>query len=117
MKTLCRVFASSIVITLAQTTSAAASFDIPRLERVTIDGDDADWGERGLQVDFMTSTDGSLFDPKDLHARCRIGWDERGLLVLIRVADDVRDENAGDPLGRNDSVEMFVSDGPGSDRR
>jgi CubicO group peptidase (beta-lactamase class C family) len=102
---------------LATTSLARPSFDIPRVDGVTIDGKDGDWGGRGLYVDFMSGTDGSLFDPNDLHARCRIGWDAEGLLVLVRVADNVRDEGAGDPLGRNDSVEIFVSNGVGSSNR
>src|SRR5688500_2799086 len=102
---------------LATASLARPSYDIPRIDGVTIDGKGDDWGDRCLHVDFMSGTDGSLFDAKDLHASCRIGWDAEGLLVLVRVGDDVRDEGAGDPLGRNDSVEMFVSNGVGSSHR
>jgi CubicO group peptidase (beta-lactamase class C family) len=95
--------------------SAAVSFDVPRVDQIQVDGDDADWGDRGLHVDFLTSTGGRLFAEKDCSARAVIGWDDAGLLVLVRVKDDVRDENPNaEPLGRNDSVEVFLADAVGS---
>jgi CubicO group peptidase (beta-lactamase class C family) len=107
---------SLIVLVASSTPSlAAVSFDVPRVDKISIDGDDADWGERGLRVEFLTSTTGRLFAAKDFSARAKIGWDDGGLLVFARVLDDVRDENPKDePLGRNDSLEVFLSDGVGS---
>ena len=107
---------SLIVLVASSTPSlAAVSFDVSRVDKISIDGDDADWGERGLRVEFLTSTTGRLFAEKDCSAKAKIGWDDGGLLVFARVLDDVRDENPKDePLGRNDSLEVFLSDGVGS---
>ena len=97
---------------------AGLSFDIPAVPNVTIDGDAADWADRGLAVDVLTNPAGRLFDPKDFSATARVGYDAAGLLLLVRVQDDRHDENAGDrALGANDSIELYVSDGPGSDNR
>ena len=44
-------------------------FDIPRLEGITLDGEPGEWGEKGLHVNIYKGS-------------CRIGWDDRGLLLL-----------------------------------
>src|SRR6185369_104076 len=90
---------------LAHATFAAVTFNIPRVEKIKVDGDQTDWREEGLRVDFLTSTGGRQFDAKDFRAKARIGWDDDGLLVFVHVTDDVIDANMGTgPVGRNDSV-------------
>ncbi len=95
-----------------------SGFDVPGVYGITIDGKADDWDGGGFEVGFLAGADGEIYDPADLSAKAKIGWDGRGLLVLIEVRDDVADES-DDPesLWSADSVEVFVSTGVGSDQR
>ena len=99
--------------------SRAAAVDVPGVGGVTIDGKADDWGDGGFRIDWMTSPSAVAFEPADLSAWARVGWDPRGgMLVLVQVRDSVREENPADKyLGRFDSVELFVSSEPGSRQR
>ena len=85
-------------------------FDVPRLTAITVDGKAEDWGERGFRVDV-------LFDPAlrrrpsaDFDAALRLGWDERGLLVLATVTDATPcEDEKDDALWRADSIELFLA--------
>ncbi len=93
-------------------------FDVPKVEDVTVDGKTDDWADKGFEIMFLAGVDGEVFGPADLSATAKLGWDERGLLVLIEVRDDVADES-DDPesLWAADAVEVFISTGVGSDQR
>ncbi len=94
------------------------AFDAPKLDGSTIDGSPDDWDGRGLDAGFLAGDDGRVDAVEDLSATARIAWDERGLLVMLRVRDDVADEAADiESLWSADSVELFVSTGVGSDQR
>lgn len=88
----------------------APIFDVPRLDNITVDGNAADWGERGFRLDVLTPASGQLPAVTDFDAKARIGWNERGLLVLLQVNDKDSSE-AGDEnkLGERDSVELFMA--------
>ena len=94
------------------------AFDAPKLGGITVDGSADDWNGRGLDAGFLAGDDGRVDAEDDLSASAQIGWDDRGLLVVLRVRDDVADE-AEDikSLYSADSVELFVSTGVGSDQR
>ncbi len=86
-------------------------FDIPRLGRIVIDGKDDDWAGQGFCVETMASVDGKARPISDFDCRFRLGWDERGLLVLFHVRDDVFVESdAEDTLWQDDAVELFLAD-------
>ncbi|MBV9852546.1 MAG: serine hydrolase [Armatimonadetes bacterium] len=85
-----------------------AVFDAPRLEGIIIDGDAGDWGGRGLAVEVLAGDGGAVRPPDDLDARLRLGWDARGLLLLIAVRDDVPVEHP-EQFHLGDSVELFVA--------
>ncbi len=93
-------------------------FDVPGMYGVKIDGKTDDWDGGGFEVGFLAGADGEVYEPADLSAKAKLGWDSRGLLVLIEVRDDVADES-DDPesLWAADSVEVFISTGVGSDQR
>jgi Carbohydrate family 9 binding domain-like/Calcineurin-like phosphoesterase len=99
-------------------TDDVPGFAVPRMDDVTIDGQTGDWSGRGFEARFLAGEDGKVYDPADLSARAKIGWDDRGLLVLIEVRDDVADES-DDPksLWEADAVEVFISTAVGSDQR
>ena len=88
--------------------------DIPRLE-ITVDGKIKDWGERGLKVLSLTGgrsskERGKMCPPADFDPSFRIGWNDRGLLMLVRVRDDVANESpTATQLSRGDSVEVFIA--------
>lgn len=94
---------------------AAPVFDVGRLSGIVIDGNDADWETGGLNVKLLGPVDDSFVSMDDLYPRMRLGWDERGLLVLVYVHDDVWVESRGESdLWRNDGVEMFMGAKVGS---
>jgi CubicO group peptidase (beta-lactamase class C family) len=92
-------------------------FDIPRLDGIGIDGDDADWGGRGFRIDILTDRDGAVRTPEDFDPVARLGWDARGLLVLVAVRDNaVHTSDAGKPLWNGDSVEVYFAPERGAKR-
>ena len=99
-------------------TDAIPAFDAPKLDDVTIDGRADDWEGRGLSAGYLAGNDGRIYEGDDLNARAKIGWDERGLVAIVRVRDNVSTES-DDPgtLWSADSIEFFVSTGVGSDQR
>ncbi|HOS42884.1 MAG TPA: prolyl oligopeptidase family serine peptidase, partial [Armatimonadota bacterium] len=93
---------------------------IPRLTGITIDGDSADWGDRGFRIDQLLPWGGPsvrarLTTVADHDAQVRLGWDDAGLLVLVTVRDDVWVEEAEvSQLGRYDALEVYLSPERGS---
>jgi CubicO group peptidase (beta-lactamase class C family) len=90
-------------------------FDVPRLSNINIDGNPADWEDSGFRVGVITSVEGEMLPAADFNSDFRLGWDERGLLLLLNVYDDVAveepDENS---LWQRDSVELFIATKRGS---
>ena len=98
---------------MAATPAKRMVFDIPRLANITLDGKGEDWGTQGFRVDAMhdISDDGS--DTPHLapsSATMRVGWDARGLLLLLHVVDT--SPNESDYVGtlwQRDSIELFMT--------
>jgi len=88
--------------------------DVPQVDGITIDGKGDDWGDRGFRVNVLPDENGKLKPAADLDASFRLGWDERGLLVLVNVVDDVADEATNNDLWYGDSVELFYAPKRGS---
>ena len=60
---------------------------------------------------MMPNDHGYLKSPQDLDARFRLGWDQRGLLVLVTVPDDKPSEAQDITLlWSMDCVELFLAD-------
>jgi len=84
-------------------------FDVPKLDGIVIDGKADDWGRRGFRVEAMAGPEGTLMPPDDLDSHFRLGWDGRGLLVLVSVIDDYPSESPNlTYLFLKDSVEIFL---------
>ena len=62
-------------------------YDIPRLDKIKIDGKGDDWGNRGFRVNILANTSGKVQPSTDIDASFRLGWNDRGLLVLVAVKD------------------------------
>jgi predicted O-methyltransferase YrrM len=88
-------------------------YDIPKVQDVTIDGYDGDWGADGFRVDHVAAPDGSVLPAEDFDVRFRLGWNEYGLLVLVKVQDDIARE-APHRVWRLDCVELYVGERIGS---
>jgi CubicO group peptidase (beta-lactamase class C family) len=95
----------------AQFNASDRTFHVPRIDAITIDGDDGDWKDHGLLVYPLLDERGDIPDPEDFSVRLRLGWDSRGLLCLVTVVDDIILENDQDRyLFEKDSVELFLGD-------
>jgi len=90
---------------------ASPVYDIPLLNNVVIDGDTGDWGtEGGFRVDLLAPVGAELKSRDDHDARFRLGWNKKGLLVLVSVRDNTWLEHE-DPgwLWKYDGVELFLA--------
>ncbi len=92
--------------TAAPAAAASPVFDVPRLERIVIDGNVDDWGDKGFPVDVVIPMEGPPRSPSDHAAKFRLGWNEEGLLVLATVWDDRAEESTS--IYDADSIEMFL---------
>jgi hypothetical protein len=84
------------------------AFDIPHLGGIVIDGKGDDWGDRGFLIGAMVNHFSPINLPS-ISSRVRLGWDDRGLLVLADVADDVLQEQPGEKFYKGDSVELVAA--------
>jgi CubicO group peptidase (beta-lactamase class C family) len=85
-----------------------ARFEIPKLEGVVIDGNGSEWAGafevKALRFDQAPPS------AEDLMYRLRLGWDEKGLLLLADIKDDDPFESENkDELWSHDSLEIFES--------
>jgi CubicO group peptidase (beta-lactamase class C family) len=88
------------------------SYRIPRINGIRIDGDHLDWQQNGkaFQANLLISATGDLPQDSQFNARMQLAWDERGLLVLVRVTDPTPFEVANERrLFEGDSVEFFLA--------
>lgn len=85
-------------------------FDVPHLSGIEIDGDASEWADRGFVVGVLTAPYGATPSGEDANARFRLGWNEKGLLVLVFGRDDDGSE-AKHPgmFWTGDAVELFLA--------
>ncbi|MCL3781003.1 hypothetical protein EMN47_11470 [Prolixibacteraceae bacterium JC049] len=62
--------------------------DIPQLKNIQIDSDSRDWPDDAFQVQLLANPDGQFKHPDDFDVKVKLGWDKKGLLVLVTVQDD-----------------------------
>src|SRR4028118_2347047 len=90
-----------------------AAPSLPRLNAITVNGDLADWGERGLRLPFLTPDSPRLPDSARSHASARFAWDDSGLLVAVEVTDTTPSEaHLASAAYMADSVELFLAADP-----
>ena len=118
-----RVQAAAAVLLLLAAPAGAADqakatsgvYDIPRMDKVVIDGKADDWGQAGFRVDLMMPPETGPKPIGDLDARFRLAWNDRGLLVLAFVRDDKWIEHKDEGwMWRYDGVEVFLAPRPGA---
>ncbi len=84
-------------------------FETPMVRDIRIDGSDDDWGRRGQIGAVLAPGPMIELSDDDLSATLRAGWDERGLLLLVCVIDDIADEATNKAeLHEKDSIEFTV---------
>jgi caffeoyl-CoA O-methyltransferase len=97
---------------------ARVAYDIPRVDGLSVDGRQDDWGPRGFRVGFLTTPDGRSLPADDFDVAFRLGWNADGLAVLAVVRDDVpREHQELTRLWQRDCIELFASDSVGSANR
>lgn len=112
--------AACLLISVAQAPGAEAEpdspvFDIPRVEGIKVDGKPGDWSDCGFRVDALCGPVAMRKDAADFDATFRLAWDDRGLLLLVTVSDDVIFENPDDPRQWSvDSLDVFLASGLGA---
>lgn len=90
--------------------------DIPKLANITVDGKADDWKDGGFLVNAFPMLGCGLRPTSDFDVRMRLGWDERGLLVLLTVKDDIGYEHVqAVNLYRADSAQFFFANKRGGD--
>lgn len=86
-------------------------FDIPELKEISIDGKADDWKNQGFQVEMFSNATGKPLTDTDWDCSMQLGWDSRGLLVLMKVKDTTPSESEKiDLLWENDSIELFIAE-------
>ncbi len=115
MKSLTGILLCVHALGLSAAATESPVFDIPEIKGITIDGKGADWGGKGFRVETLAGESGEVGAPKDFDPSFRLGWDERGLLVLVAVRCGPTTE-ADEPynLWKMDGVELFFGEKPGS---
>ena len=94
----------------AEAAAADPIFNIPRLERATIDADETAWGDAGFRVELMPDAEGQIKPASDFDARFRLAWNDAGLLLLVNVRDDqlIEADNA-ESIWSRDSLEVYYA--------
>ena len=111
-----RLLVTTLAISTAvlMATAEARAIDVPRLEGIVIDGKPDDWRDAGFNIEVMAAADGWVRTAADLDSRIKLGWDERGLLVLAQVQDQDFVEAADtNQLYAGDSLELYLIDKQG----
>ena len=91
---------------------------IPRVQ-VAIDGNPDDWADQGLQVRSLTgimrNEPGKMKRAKDFNPAFQIGWSTEGLLMLIKVTDNVVHEwESQSKLTVGDCVQLLLAPAAGA---
>ena len=92
----------------------APVYDVPRMDKVVLDGDAADWGDDGFRVDSFAPAMKPVKPAEAFSTRVRLGWNDEGLLMLVFWHDASWDEAAAtSDLSNHDSMEVFFAREPG----
>lgn len=92
-------------------------FDIGHMSSITIDGEADDWGGGGLKIPIFKSMH-DIPAANDFQPACRLGWNEKGLLLLAQVRDNSFVEAKGDrDIWHGDAIEFFLADKKGGKQR
>lgn len=87
------------------------AIDLPKLSGIAIDGDTADWADRGFVLGVMYSAGPRRLAAGQFDAQVRMGWDDHGLLLLADVTEpDIHESEDDLQLASGTSVEVTETD-------
>ena len=105
----CNSIGEDAPTTRASTTQESSVIDLPKLEGISIDGHISDWADRGYQVLVMHASPAHRLPAAELDGQLRLGWNDRGLLLLAEVTEPELHESDSDlELGLGASVEVII---------
>jgi hypothetical protein len=82
-------------------------FDAPSAEGFTVDGSFNEWPDRWIPLNALVFGADRHGGPGDLSANFQVGWNANGLMLAVRVNDDIyRPGPAGSDLWQGDSIEI-----------
>ncbi len=91
MKTITHFFVAACLSALCSFSLVAQveTFDLPKLDKVEIDGDFSDWeGGQGFGVEVLLQEEGTYKSASDHNVHFRAGWNDEGILIYLTVQDD-----------------------------
>jgi len=107
-----------MAFSLAFTDKNPAVFHIPRIDGLTVDGSDSDWGVQGFRVEILTNPDGQSLPADDFDVKFRLGWNLQGLYVVAAIIDDVAVEHENiSKMWQKDCVEILMGENVGHPNR
>lgn len=86
------------------------SNDICYMDGLSVDGNPADWQERGTVFPLIADIYGEI-DTSDFQGALRLGWNERGIWFLLEFLDDTLQGRIPGNRAR-DQFEIFVAEKP-----
>jgi len=90
-------------------------YSIPRIDRIEIDGQLADWQNQGRNIPLFADQLGKRAPASDFTAEFKLGWDASGLLLAFTVTDDAPFENSEiTSLWAGDCIEIFLAPAKGA---
>lgn len=83
--------------------------DIPQVQNFRGDGNDDDWRDQGLPLNVWSGNALRVQATSQFGVTARVGWNEQGLLALVRVVDATpREAAVVEKLYDGDSVELLL---------
>ena len=84
--------------------------DIPRLDNIVIDGNSDEWNNEARMFSIYANQYGETYPPDNLSARVSMGWNEKGIVLLIDVTDNEAYERGSEKLlWRDDGVQIYMN--------
>lgn len=85
-------------------------YDVPHLNGVVVDGQMAEWRERGFRVELMTAPNGDVPAVENFDPQFRLAWDERGILLAATVRDnELKPDTDQGRLTQGDAIELVLA--------
>lgn len=85
-------------------------YQIPELNDITVNGDDSDWANQGLELFLPADNNGDAQVDTKFYPIIKIAWNKQGLFLGFWVKVDSVTSVKSKPW-QGDSIEIFVTDG------
>lgn len=95
-----------------QANKTHVSRDVPRIKNFIVDGNPAEWENKGMKIPLFSNEKGVSLSPDDFNVFFHLGWTEKGIAFLAEIKDDKIFHHPTNPW-LSDGIEVFVSPGIG----